>query len=1089
MGDNRIHNGGAADQLIEQQPLEADNTTSVEDEPRDSELTLETAEEARETAEMRTKLTSKREGADISLEVLESAARTRHFDVQTPRQIADIPLDDRETPENKQAFRERWSSFFITSTALLARLFEERPELAGRFDSASSMGSLGRAAQEAGLALHPAEIALITKCEQLAASPTSKASVYSAERWPQIAAISKKIASEVGTMRSALPPTPGAHSPERPTDSPSSRQEGPSFWKQHPVITGLAFAAGAYGVYRIAKGILGSLSDGEKDADGKSEGFFSKLIASKGGWAKILLGGSALSALSTFSAGKLMGVDSVKSFMKEQLGVDVDMNRLTKAMMLASNGDISEAWETIWEGTDEHATEHRAWAEYINRSVHTQVVRGKHIHAIMGMKYSDFVSKTQDWKDQAGLKARETGGPLLQVITDSPEVNKAQMAIRSFLRHSEPMVRQQLLPIREDETTVGEVLNVLMPHLTGTALPSPAAPTSPGAPAQPGLPGSPAPLVAGAAAAAGALGAAESLAGGHSPSAAPALTATPRLDPSKVDYLQRNEVITHLPVSPFKERTLANEAVLGAMMDTTAINDHLKVLDEVITEVQSKIADADEKERPELQQSLTKLIRIRDRILSKLMPNHAVAAQNYLAALASGDEEKLQEALTNYVAAKEEISKAFAESFERDFIKYLAGRLVLNYNKIFKLGAFLRVGDLKEENSKYLFGRYLKKLAAFTHPVAGLRSAAESIRKQPLKPLNEIGVERTKLNGEIESWHKNWSAGTQGGMSHKPDTRFLAEIDEYHGRAVTLQSGLERHWSEAHREMQAAMKRGDRGAVTAQMARLNRVAKEMEDLQVGTIRRDIGTFNILKASFTGQDYNEGVNKLRNGFRSAMEKHNRANNAGGMGRLMPTKGGLAFVAGRIALGSWLMSDEESHWYDSENLKHAALMAAPITGTAMDLKALYTMQDPITGRPLDTKELVATGAFATVGVISDALTVLGVGLGTRAALNAYRTATGLGAVKKAQRLRKAISEGADARNLLRAHRVARAVTMGHRALTVYTVGQLGSQLIELSLEKHDIPDIPAEFKAAIVDPVMSEVGSRLGVNDAVDLYRGQ
>ena len=167
---------------------------------------------------------------------------------------------------------------------------------------------------------------------------------WNAEYWPSILE-SIKIVNGAATAAVA------AITGDESAAGASEDELGVKKWiKKHPYATAAIAMAGAYASYRLIKRLFGGKKKSKSSKSGDEEGFFGKIWK----WTKR----TALVAGGIFVAGNVLDMKSVKKFLKEKLKLDVDENRVTKALIHFGNLDVVLGVNTLLYGTDKRQALH-----------------------------------------------------------------------------------------------------------------------------------------------------------------------------------------------------------------------------------------------------------------------------------------------------------------------------------------------------------------------------------------------------------------------------------------------------------------------------------------------------------------------------------------------------------------------------------------------------------------------------------------------------------------------------------------------------------------------------------------------------------
>ncbi|MBP8016655.1 hypothetical protein KAZ01_01485, partial [Candidatus Gracilibacteria bacterium] len=239
------------------------------------------------------------------------------------------------------------------------------------------------------------------------------------------------------------------------------------FTEEHPYLAVGGAVLGAYGLYKIFSGIFGG-EDNSKGSEKKEEGFLSKIfdkIPGGSAW-KWILGG----VLGIFGLGKALESEGVKTFFKDTLNINIDENRLTKALELFAKFQIWDAIKVLIFGVDSMKTS-KLTDEY-TKQVGAEIQKSKGltkeidpalIKTISQCKANEYINTSFSiggvWDSFKGYVKEKIG-----IEKEDPVKKEHEKAVKEYLAE-----KTKGMKFGRDEL-VEDVLIKIIPDSTGTLI-------------------------------------------------------------------------------------------------------------------------------------------------------------------------------------------------------------------------------------------------------------------------------------------------------------------------------------------------------------------------------------------------------------------------------------------------------------------------------------------------------------------------------------------------------------------------------------------------------------------------------------------
>lgn len=1168
MANPQVHtNGdGASDLKLHTKIPDEDEYQEKEEK---EEFGLETAEEKRQTEKIKTKIDSKRKGAGVSLSVLKNKAQKSKiipsldgpFDIvaddkESEELIAEInPWEDpnaqEKSPEKRQRVFYGASEMFGVITSTLTAAMSQGIDV-------STADKLINATHQADfpLVLNGVEVTGIAKLAEIYAargSPWHRA--FEGNFWETLyGRVSKnhqKNKTKKGNSRIVEPTTAASPTlalqaqPAEKLEQQGTLSKLLSSAQEHPVIAAFivcAALAGSVGLYKVIKGFCPSDTTGNKKSGG-------------GGLMKWLVAGGLGTALTIFGVSRALGsTESVDSVFKAK-GINVPKSVSKEFINLILAGKIKEAFSLVYNGIDEKKEYHDRVASVINADMHqepimskaaeesedtsTDGVLGTHIYALKDKNYAEFMDSSA-WDNVDAIHDANEWirdlihdipllGSVAGLVMDSKHERNAVLLVKAYLKKNEATIKNRIA-IRNETTTVGDVLGALIPKdqppadsmptpdgiPTVATMPAPGGiPTAATTPAPGGIPGTakipehtitPGAVVKAAVGGAAIVGATGVLPSSLSMGTASAAVESMKpKEPIPVDsgihlltdgevansadnYDRRKELIDLTPPdSKLRKNLVDKENVLGGHVKMKDIQEALQDINNRRIALVRSLTKIESQEEADAVHA--KIVEIDDYIagLNEYLKAHTIAAGRYLLALQTNNQDTIDEAFANFINIKEGIAEIFDDLFEREGWSFLATTMIsqgIPYSWNF-YKHYLCVGDFHEANARYLFGKYWDKVKS----AARISKIKNVFKQPPLMTLEDIELKRTTLHNDIEGFESGLRNKGQGYAPEEINKEFFDHYDALDKRGSELQSQLSRHLDEQDKLLTAAIKRGDANAAKQIASVMNRISETRAHLEAGIMKDAVNGWNILHGSFgqpihyegaiplktvgrslfVSEGYDAGINKLRHIMRRAILAHHKEH-GGNLKRLIPTKGKLGFFAAQLGVGGWVGSDDHTSFVEAAT--NTAIMATPVVGFLLDFKQAATGKEVFTGRQIDGWDRLISLGFGFAGAASDALAIFGFGLVGKSIITGLKASKGLSAARKAQKIIAASKDAYAAAKVSRGYKAAESISkVGKYA----TIGAVGTAAITMGFNPITEVLIPEGFEKEILDPLSHHFNS--------------
>lgn len=1022
---------------------------------------LETAEARKEAERMRVQKEAARGRTNISLETLAEKTRARKFDSETPQKINKINFS--ESPEQQ---KENLDSLADVTIIMLSNIFQKNPDLdLSKFESVQS---LEQYMQE----LHPgpAENAAMHKLKEMALYTDSAVSKYFRNTWPQTVEISKGVSKKMSALLSSdwREKVSGyaEKGKEKAKTLMSELKEDPvKFAKKHWIISGLTILAGAFAAYGIfsviRKKFFPSPAPSEEKKEGEEKQAEAKEKKSSGFWKWALGIGGTLLAL--FGVGWLIGPQRIKEFFKEKFGWNLDTNRATKALSLVLEGKFGEAVNVAWEGIDENAKSHAKMAAIISKNMRAKV-SGKTLFELKNKNFEDFISTGAQAQDKASMLAQEYGSQYLSWIPgiDSQEENKAQIAIRGFLKKYEKIIRD-IMPIRE-ETTVGEVIAKLAEHQEKRAAALPAGPGTKPLP-QPKKPEAAAALAVAGGAALAVAGGADSagIAATEAGGAPESPTLPPEIPEERAAYTERDEYTKNLPEN-LQKKAIAYEKLLAKQISFSDISNISERIEEIEMQLRNLLAaELKPDNRKKVEEKLTEWLKQKEGFYA-LVENHSNKHNTLTEALKqNADEKTITAKYEDFIESKELIAQYADDMFKAqgwEELKLLAASHALRFATFIKRKWF--PANAAQQHAAHLFDKLFECLKP-----SNLRAKlAPLIKKPPLVSLHTIRTATDDLFKRMEE--SIVIMDPVRNALRKIEQEHFELLDQYEQKVLTQQRRLSQLWKEKYRVLKAAVKKGE--PTDKLLREIADIGKEKARLEFNTARGCGDMYGQFKAAVKGEGatkaekevYEQGINKFRSFFRKTLRAQKESAIYGterGLSKVLVRRGGLVFLSAAIGAASGAALADESE--DTKLvMTQAGLTAVPLVGTYLDFYSAIEGKERITGRKLDATDRAIAAAFGVAGLATDVLSVFGIGLAGKGALMAIKTGRAMGGAARAAKVVRAVEAGRDARTALKAYKGYRALEVGgkwgFRVALGGALGKAGYSLVFQETEQLPVSD---------------------------------
>lgn len=292
----------------------------------------------------------------------ESLQEKLYVDRGTVDSVNKLNLELPPSPEQQKSF-ESFQSVLATLPQSLMRAGVKEGELLVAGKEALDPNVISR--------LNAAELTALKKIDEMRKFPEHAYSKLFFQKWPEVIETAKKstaIAQEIVQKGN------GKGTPEEK----SMGARAVELMKAHPYITAGLVVGGAVGAYHLINKFFFK-DDHEKDKDEDSTAWK---------WTKRAL----LMAGITVGTGSLLEIGGVKKFAKETLHIDVETNRIYKALTYLSiqNFNLKKFFETLFEG-DAKSQAYKKMAEKISGEM-GQNVSPELIGALSKESFEDFDS-------------------------------------------------------------------------------------------------------------------------------------------------------------------------------------------------------------------------------------------------------------------------------------------------------------------------------------------------------------------------------------------------------------------------------------------------------------------------------------------------------------------------------------------------------------------------------------------------------------------------------------------------------------------------------------------------------------------------
>ncbi len=1117
------------------------------------EQSVETSAERANTDKLKVKIKSKQEGANISLNVLESKVEYgRYYDSDSPAEIASInPWKNFESVTD-EAENNKIAESAATFGAALSVLM--KVGIMKGVD-VSTPQKLIEAVRSPNFPITPnaTELTAITKLDEIYKAEGSQwKNSFKNEYWGAL------WGNVVNSEDSAIPGLPESkiHSPAtniekepaaqnlvkgnaqvmktgetaiqnptiaKPQSAESVGDKLEKMWdlaKENPgtalLYTGIAVAA-ICGIYKLIKSVV---SDDSKEEGEKSEGGLGGKVL------KYLLGAGAVGggAYGLFRLLSGSGESAVLDQVTQKMGVAKDTAEAFLDQV--KKGEIKEALYSLVIGMDKDNAYHDAAAKKIRSEVKgAEVLNAQVLFAYKDKNFTDFVSTRitdnvdtlNELSDKVsnGLKGLPIIGRFVGVYgLDGAGERKATDELKAYFKKNEDELHKNF-HYDPKTATVGEILRMLLPPgspaLSQTAgeqspqTPPPLAPVDPAKPeSNEGAAAAKAAVVAGGTAAATVISDGE-LTEQQKPETAKGVSqdtddeSEAEVPWASVDSIfktydnsydnkkTRESIIeTYEKKSKYRERLVTNESLLDGMPSW-------EDLDKAIKSMESKAASLGKlkkKTSPEdwgpIDEKLEEINKFKKEMI-KLIPQNETAASNYLTAIRSGDDTQVQNALAEMTIVKNNIKGVLEDALTREgwaFLEQMMAVHGVNIGRDFYKN-WLNADDLRTENAKYLFGNAIDTVKSF---IGGSSRRLNGGGKNVAPfTLDELETNITKIHTDIEGLEKG--VHTKHSADEEVGEDFFKTYKNLEKNGAKIRNDLEIRLNEADKKLASAVAASDTIAADEAMKELNRCYKASANFEAGVThdlvggwqrlgskfgpvihgKKPISIGQIIETSMNQKGYEGGIQQLRATFRSCIRRYKHKEGFSLWNHLKPTKKSIGIYGMQMALGGYLLSDDQTTF--TEGVKQSALMASPVVGTYLDAKQAITGQEAFTDRPLDGTDRAISGAFAIAGGASDILSFCGLGFMGRTMIDGLKTAKGLNRLRRAELM---LTEGTDAYKMLKATKAYKLNQKIHMGMAAMAIGVVGSQVIKGSIEKLAEVTIPEGFYNEIAAPIKGEFG---------------
>jgi hypothetical protein len=382
---------------------------------------------------------------------VESSARNRlqgleqqlNIDTGTLENIKKLNFELPPSPEQQGYFESLQSTLITVPQALLH---------AGI--SAKELMDIGKTAisPEKIMSIRAEERAIVTavlaKLGEMRKFPDHLYSKLTMQKWPEV------LESAQRSLNIAKGIVSNGKSPDGTPDEKSLGARALETMKANPKMTMALMAGAAVGSYFLVKKLFGG-GDEKKENSEKSEG-----DSTAWKWTKRLL----LTTGVILGVGSLLEVDGVKKFAKDTLKIDVDNNRIYKALTYLSfqKFDLKKFWETLTEG-DPKSEVHKKIAKKISEDM-GQEVSPETLALLEKEGYDDFTGYVGQGLTYAGelskkLKEKVVPSWALKIAgifsRGNDNLPAEEKVIRAYLEKHQAKVNE--MP-KNKFTTVTEVL-------------------------------------------------------------------------------------------------------------------------------------------------------------------------------------------------------------------------------------------------------------------------------------------------------------------------------------------------------------------------------------------------------------------------------------------------------------------------------------------------------------------------------------------------------------------------------------------------------------------------------------------------------